>query len=51
MRLSYTPGFDEILMMVGAIIAYIALLLLGTLLLPLEQERNLEDYGYSGKKN
>jgi Ni/Fe-hydrogenase subunit HybB-like protein len=37
MRLSYTPGFDEILMMVGAIIAYIALLLLGTLLLPLEQ--------------
>jgi Ni/Fe-hydrogenase subunit HybB-like protein len=37
MRLSYTPGFDEILMIVGAIIAYIALLLLGTLLLPLEQ--------------
>jgi Ni/Fe-hydrogenase subunit HybB-like protein len=37
MRLSYTPGFDEILIMVGAIIAYIALLLLGTLLLPLEQ--------------
>ncbi len=37
MRLSYTSGFDEILMMVGAIIAYIALLLLGILLLPLEQ--------------
>jgi len=37
MRLSYTPGFDEILIMVGSIIAYIALLLLGTLLLPLEQ--------------
>ncbi len=34
--LSYTPGLDETLMMIGAVIAYIAILLLGTLLLPLE---------------
>jgi len=36
MMVSYTPGLDEILMMIGAFIAYIALLLIGTLILPLE---------------
>jgi Ni/Fe-hydrogenase subunit HybB-like protein len=36
MRSNYTPGSDEILMLVGAVIVYIALLLVGTLILPLE---------------